>query len=113
MQQILADQGLLPKNYIAQLGFTGIAVAFLGRNNPIGIIFAALIWGILARGETALQIETEVPREFVIILQGLLILTVVITYELAKRRLARRQVRTAAAEEAIVTVEVAPEEVQA
>jgi simple sugar transport system permease protein len=111
MQQILADQGLLPKNYIAQLGFTGIAVAFLGRNNPIGIIFAALIWGILARGETALQIETDVPREFVIILQGLLILTVVITYELAKRRLARRQVRTAAAEELIVTVESAPEEV--
>lgn len=102
MQQILADQGLLPKNYIAQLGFTGIAVAFLGRNNPIGIVFAAIVWGILARGETALQIETTVPREFVIILQGLLILTVVITYELARRRLARRQVKAAAAEEAVV-----------
>jgi simple sugar transport system permease protein len=99
MQQILADQGLLPKNYVTQLGFTGIGVAFLGRNNPIGIIFAAIIWAILSRGETALQIETNVPREFVIILQGILILTVVITYELVKRRLARRQVRAAAAEE--------------
>ena len=96
-----------------RISITGIAIALLGRNNPIGIIFAALIWGVLARGETALQIETEMPREFVIILQGLLILTVVITYELAKRRLARRQVRTAAAEEAIVTVETAPEEVVA
>jgi simple sugar transport system permease protein len=99
MQQILADVGALPKNYIAQLGFIGIGVAFLGRNNPIGIVFAAILWGILARGETALQIETDVPREFVIILQAILIMSVVITYELARRRLARRQVREAAAEE--------------
>ena len=99
MQQILADTGSLPKNYIAYLGFTGIGVAFLGRNNPIGIVFAAILWGILARGETALQIETDMPREFVIILQAILIMSVVITYELARRRLARRQVREAAAEE--------------
>lgn len=108
MQQILADQGFLPKNFIIQLGFIGIGVAFLGRNNPIGIIFAAIIWGILSRGETALQIETDVPREFVIILQGLLILTVVITYELVHRRLVRRQVRTAAAEELAVAAAPAP-----
>jgi ABC-type uncharacterized transport system permease subunit len=99
MQQILADFGYLPKNYQAQLGFIGIGVAFLGQNNPIGIIFAAIIWGILSRGESALQIETDVPREFVIILQGILILSVVITYQLAKRQLVRRQVRRVAAEE--------------
>ncbi len=75
MQQILADRGHLPQNYVVYLGFTGIAVAFLGQNNPIGIIFAAILWGILARGEVALQIESEVPREFIIILQGLLILS--------------------------------------
>ena len=40
-------------NYEAGLGFTGIAVAFLGQNNPIGIMFAAILWGILSRGETA------------------------------------------------------------
>jgi simple sugar transport system permease protein len=36
MQQILADRGYLPLNYVVGLGFTGIAVAFLGQNNPIG-----------------------------------------------------------------------------
>jgi len=90
---------------VAQLGFTGIAVAFLGQNNPIGIIGAAIVWGILGRGETALQIQTDVPREFIIILQGILILTVVITYQIMKRRVAARQLqRAAATEEATAAV---------
>jgi simple sugar transport system permease protein len=101
MQQILADNGYLGQNYVAQLGFTGIAVAFLGQNNPIGIIFAAILWGMLSRGEVALQIETHVPREFIIILQGILILSVVITYQIAKRRLAARQLQRAGASGAL------------
>ena len=95
MQQILADRGYLPLNYIAYLGFLGIGVAFLGQNNPIGIIFAAILWGILSRGEVALQISSQVPREFIIILQGVLILTVVIIYQIAKRRRAARQLQRA------------------
>lgn len=92
MQLLLADKGYLPQNYVAQLGFTGIAVAFLGQNNPIAIVFAAILWGVLARGEVVLQIESAIPREFIIILQGILILSVVITYMIAKRRIAAREV---------------------
>jgi simple sugar transport system permease protein len=95
MPMLLADRGYLPLNYVPFLGFLGIGVAFLGQNNPIGIIFAAILWGVLSRGEVALQISSEVPREFIIILQGLLILTVVITYQIAKRRLAARQLQRA------------------
>jgi general nucleoside transport system permease protein len=98
MQQMLAERGALVQNYEAQLGFTGIAVAFLGQNNPIGIAFAAILWSILSRGETALQIETDVPREFVIILQGILIFCVVVVYQVARRRLARRELQRAGAE---------------
>ena len=101
MQQLIADKGYLGQNYVAQLGFTGIAVAFLGQNNPIGIIFAAILWGVLSRGEVALQIGSNVPREFIIILQGILILSVVITYQIAKRRLAARQLQRAGAVEAM------------
>jgi simple sugar transport system permease protein len=97
MQQLIADKGYLGAAYVTYLGFTGIAVAFLGQNNPIGIIFAAILWGILSRGEVALQIGSEVPREFVIILQGILILSVVITYQVAKRRLLARQLQRAGA----------------
>jgi general nucleoside transport system permease protein len=98
MQQVLAERGALVQNYEAQLGFTGIAVAFLGQNNPIGIMFAAILWAILSRGETALQLGTNLPREFVIILQGILIFCVVVVYQVAKRRLARRELQRAGAE---------------
>ncbi len=99
MQQLLADKGYLPVNFVSQLGFTGIAVAFLGQNNAGGIVFASMLWGILSRGESALQLETDVPREFVIILQGILILSVMIIYQIARRRLARRRIQAAAAVE--------------
>jgi ABC-type uncharacterized transport system permease subunit len=98
MQQVLGERGALVQNYEAQLGFTGIAVAFLGQNNPIGIVFAAVLWAILSRGETALQLGTNLPREFVIILQGILIFCVVVVYQVAKRRLARRELQRAGAE---------------
>jgi simple sugar transport system permease protein len=98
MQQVLVERGALVQNYEAQLGFTGIAVAFLGQNNPIGIVFAAVLWAILSRGETALQLGTDVPREFVIILQGILIFCVVVVYQIARRRLARRELQRAGAE---------------
>ena len=91
MQQLLVDKGALVQNYEAQLGFTGIAVAFLGQNNPVGIVFAALFWGVLSRGETALQIDTDVPREFMIVLQGIFIMSVVIVYQVTRRWAARRQ----------------------
>ena len=35
-----------------------VAVAFLARNNPIGIIFAAIVWSVLSRGDTAVQLGT-------------------------------------------------------
>jgi len=96
MQQLLGDKNYLPIGYEAALGFTGIAVAFLGQNSAVGIVAAAILWGVLARGETAVQIETTVPPEFVIILEGILIISVVVTYQLAKRRLLGRQLQRAA-----------------
>jgi ABC-type uncharacterized transport system permease subunit len=93
MQQLLGERGALVQNYEALLGFTGIAVAFLAQNNPIGIIFAAIVWSVLSRGETAVQIQTNLPREFVIILQGILIFSVVVVYEVARRRLTKRQLQ--------------------
>jgi general nucleoside transport system permease protein len=82
-----------------QLGFTGIAVAFLGRNNPFGIVLAALLFGILFRGEDGVAIATDLPREITVILEGLLILSVVVAYQIARRVLLRRQAEVLRAEE--------------
>ena len=58
-------------------GFTGIAVALLGRNHPIGVIFAALLFAVLTRGGVPVDAFTEnVTKDIVQILQGTIILFV-------------------------------------
>jgi general nucleoside transport system permease protein len=91
LNHILGDTGYLGSNYETGLGFTGIAVAFLGRNHPAGIPLAAILFGMLLRGQDGLAILTELPIEILIILQGILILSVVVAYELVSRSLARRR----------------------
>jgi len=59
------------------LGFIGIAVALLGKNHPVGIVFAALLFGILEYG--GLVINTMVPKELVSILQAIIIIFVVVS----------------------------------
>jgi len=99
LNHLLVDAGFLGINYETLLGFTGIAVAFLGRNHPAGIVLAAVLFGILSRGQDGLAVSTRLPQEIVIILQGLLILSVVIAYEITRRILLRRRQRLVRGEE--------------
>jgi general nucleoside transport system permease protein len=58
-------------------GFTGIAVALLGRSHPAGVIFAALLFGVLARGGVPVDAFTQhVTKDIVQILQATIILFV-------------------------------------
>lgn len=57
-------------------GFTAIAVGLVGRNHPIGVIFAALLFGALRSGATEMQNQVGTSKELVQILQGLVILAV-------------------------------------
>jgi len=58
-------------------GFTGIAVALLGRNHPGGVIASALLFAVLARGGVPVDAFTEhVTKDIVQILQALIILFV-------------------------------------
>lgn len=54
-------------------GFTGIAVALVGKEHPIGVIASGILFGILANGERHMQIE-GIPKEVVGIIQGVIIL---------------------------------------
>ncbi|WP_259780075.1 ABC transporter permease [Aestuariispira ectoiniformans] len=62
-------------NFVAGYGFTGIAVSLMGRNHPVGIILASLLFGALFQGgaELAFDIPT-ITREYVVTIQGLIIL---------------------------------------
>jgi general nucleoside transport system permease protein len=77
-------------------GFTGIAVALLGRNHPAGIALGALLWAFLDKSALALD-NIGVPREIVLIMQGAVVLSVVVAYEIVRRyELAAEQRRVAA-----------------
>lgn len=54
-------------------GFTGIAVALLAKNHPLGVIPAALLFGALSAGATTMQFEAKVPQDIIQIIQALVI----------------------------------------
>jgi general nucleoside transport system permease protein len=65
------------EGFSANYGFTGIAVALLGRNHPAGVLLAALFFGALTRGGLFVDIFTEhVSKDLVFVLQALIILFV-------------------------------------
>ncbi len=69
----------------AGLGFAGIAIALLGRNHPVGIAFAALLWAFLDAQGNGLQITAGVSDRLVLVIQGVIVLSVVIAYEIVRR----------------------------
>ncbi|MCY3617531.1 MAG: hypothetical protein OXG66_07645, partial [Acidimicrobiaceae bacterium] len=93
----LMDTGYYPSNPISLLGFTGIAVALLGRNHPAGVAVAALIFGFLDVSSGILQISGAASREIVEIMKGVIILTAVIAYEVVRRIREREEAAAAAA----------------
>jgi general nucleoside transport system permease protein len=75
---------------VGGIGFTGIAIALLGRSRPIGMAFGAVLWSFLDRSSLILDLN-DIPREIVVIMQGSTVLAVVVAYELANRFSARMQ----------------------
>ncbi len=75
INEIMGVNHSLLLNFTAGYGFAGIAVSLMGRNHPIGIIMAAVLFGALYQGgsELAFEIPTITP-EIVVVIQGLVIL---------------------------------------
>ncbi len=55
-------------------GFIGIAVALMGRNHPVGVLLAAILFGFLYQGGAELALWTNIPRELIVVIQALVIL---------------------------------------
>lgn len=79
-------------NFPTGLGFTGIAIALLGRNHPVGIAFAALLWAFLDHSAQILSLN-GIAKEVVIITQATVVLSVVVVYEVVHRVVQARQQR--------------------
>jgi simple sugar transport system permease protein len=91
-------------------GFIGLTVALLGRLNPVGILIAALLYGVLEAGSTIMQLNTGVPLSLVNILEGVIIILMTATaLTIRRRRRARRSPPVQPAPEASVRVAAQPE----
>ncbi|MFZ2330844.1 MAG: ABC transporter permease [Atribacterota bacterium] len=76
------------------LGFNGIAVALLGKNHPLGVVLAAILFGTLSYGGALVNIFTagKIPRELIMVIQAVIVILVVISDEIIKRLILRRKI---------------------
>jgi general nucleoside transport system permease protein len=75
MNEIAGVNGKLLLEFVSGAGFTGIAVALMGRNHPLGILFASMLFGALFQGGAEVAFEVRgFSRDMVVMLQGFIVL---------------------------------------
>ena len=75
MNEIAGVNGKLLLDFVGGAGFTGIAVAVMGRNHPVGIVLASLLFGALFQGGAEVSMEVQgFSRDMVVMLQGFIVL---------------------------------------
>jgi simple sugar transport system permease protein len=89
--EILGAHHRFPGRFSHGLGFDGIVVALLAKNNPFGVLFSGLFLGALRNGAMNMERITDVPRAVVEIVQSIIILMVSARFGLDIWRKRRRQ----------------------
>jgi simple sugar transport system permease protein len=75
INEVAGTHGRLLLDYVVGAGFAGIAVSLIGRNHPVGIVLASLLFGALYQGGAELAFEIAgFSRDMVFTLQGLIVL---------------------------------------
>ena len=95
LPQLLGASHRFGLDFPAGLGFTGLSVAILGRNHPVGVAIGAFVWAFLERSAQVLDLA-GISKEVVTILQAVTVLSIVVAYELVGRVRARRERRRVA-----------------
>ncbi|MCG8572191.1 MAG: ABC transporter permease [Spirochaetes bacterium] len=85
LQEIFAIREFYTYQIASGIGFDGIAIALVGRNSPVGVFFAALLFALLKQSGYGLQMFTKVPNSVIYVITGLMILIIVITNEIMVR----------------------------
>jgi ABC-type uncharacterized transport system permease subunit len=75
LNELMGSQHRILIDFPGGAGFVGIAVALMGRNQPVGIVVAAVLFGALAQGGSQLSFDMpKINRDLVVVIQGLVIL---------------------------------------
>jgi ABC-type uncharacterized transport system permease subunit len=85
LQEIFAIRGFYTYEIASGLGFDGIAIALIGRNSPVGVVFASLLFAFLRQAGYGLQLYTSVPNSVISVITGLMIIIIVVTNEVVAR----------------------------
>ena len=96
LPEILGDAHKYDLNFTQGLGFAGIAVALIGRNHAVGVGIAAILFGWLDSAAPILDVVGDTPREIVSILQGVVVLSAVVAFEVVSRIRRATEARDAA-----------------
>ena len=81
---VLGETHAYNMGFRSGIGFSAIAVALLGRNSAGGMAFSALLFGFLEVSSRALELIDIAPETYVI-MQGSILLSSVIAYEVVRR----------------------------
>ncbi|MGK2929805.1 MAG: ABC transporter permease [Acidimicrobiales bacterium] len=73
---LLGSTPRLTGGFFAQVGFDAIALALLGRANPVGVVGAGILFGALQAGATGMQAQTSTPIDIIFVIQALIIVFV-------------------------------------
>ncbi len=84
---VLGYKHYYEEGFAGGAGFLGIAVALVGRNNPFGVLLAALLFATLSQG--GLAIHALVPKQMVEVLQAVVIIAVAVSVPAVQHILAR------------------------
>ncbi len=74
--EVFGKTGKFIDGFSSGYGFTGIAVAVLGRNHPVGVLLSALLFGIMESGAMKMSYVAGVSTSMIKVMQGLVILFV-------------------------------------
>lgn len=91
--EVLGKYGRFIDGFSPGFGFTGIAVAVLGANNPFGILLTSVLFGALEAGSMKMSYVASVSTNMVMVIQGLVILFVA-TPEIIGQLVTRKGVKT-------------------
>ncbi len=70
----MGAQKRLILNAVEGAGFIGIAVSLMGRNHPLGVVLASILFGFLYQGGAELSLAINIPSQLITVIQALVIL---------------------------------------
>lgn len=75
LNPVLGASARLQVEFVGGAGFVGIAVSLMGRNHPLGIVLASILFGVLYQGGAELSFDMpNITRDMIVVIQGLVIL---------------------------------------